>query len=235
MQTISRPELRLGTYEDLAGEYYDSELHPTCANFREASRYLLVPWLNEFNGPNCSILEVGAGDSIVSEWLAGNKRTVQRFVAADLSWNMLRYSLDRGTGAELVVCDAQQLPFTPNSFDIVVSPLGDPYNTIQFWKEAKRVLKKNGHVLFTIPSFEWAQQFRNSDNHAEFQVCSGGLLAVASYVLSAENQCALISNAGLSPIRISHMADSQLKATPRSPKLRPGSVVSGYLARKERD
>lgn len=224
-----------GNYEDLAGEYYDPKCHPTCANFREASRGLLIPWLQELAGHDTAVLEVGAGDSIVSEWLAGSKRTVPWFVATDLSWNMLRYSLDRGTGAELVVCDARQLPFTPNSFDIVVSSLGDPYNTIQFWKEAKRVLKKNGHVLFTTPSFEWAQKFRNSDNHAEFQMCSGKLLAVASYVLSIENQCALISNAGLSPIQISHIDDSQLKATPRSPKLRTGSIVSGYMARKERD
>lgn len=235
MQTISKPELFLGSYEDLAGEYYDPKRHPTCANFREASRSLLIPWLQELAGHDTAILEVGAGDSIVSEWLAGSKRTVRRFVAADLSWNMLRHSLDHGIRAELVVCDAQQLPFTPNSFDIVVSSLGDPYNSIQFWKEAKRVLKRNGLVLFTTPSFEWARKFRNSDDYAEFQVRSGKFLAVASYVLSIENQCALISSAGLSPIRISHIDDSQLKATPRSPKLRPGAIVSGYMARKERD
>jgi SAM-dependent methyltransferase len=233
MQTISRSELFSGSYEDLAGDYYDSQLHPTCANFREASLSLLIPWLRGLATAGASILEVGAGSSIVSEWLAGDKRRVERFVAADLCWNMLRYSLDQGTSAELVVCDAQQLPFTSNSFDIVVSSLGDPYNTIQFWNEAKRVLKKGGHVLFTTPSFEWAQQFRNGEKRAEFEMSSGEVLAVPSYVLSEEDQCVLIRNSGLTPVRISQVDENQLKNTPRSPKLQPGPIVSLYVAQKK--
>ncbi len=233
MQTISRSDSFRGSYEDLAEEYYDSGLHPTCANFREASRSLLIPWLRELATADTSILEVGAGYSMVSEWLAGDKRRLGRIVVTDLSWNMLHYSLDHGLGAELVVCDAQQLPFSVNSFDIVVASLGDPYNTIQFWKEAKRVLKKGGHVLFTTPSFEWAQQFRNGENLAEFEMSSGKVLAVPSYVLPVVAQCALIRKSGSTPIRISQVDESQLKNTPRSPKLRPGSIVSGYIALKE--
>jgi hypothetical protein len=62
---------------------------------------------------------------------------------------------------------------------------------------------------------------------------SGKVLAVPSYVLSVDDQCALIRSSGLDPIRISQVEENQLKNTPRSPKLRTGSIVSGYVALKE--
>ena len=151
MQTVNSSVPYQGTYDDLALEYYDSGRHPTCANFREASRDLLVSWLRELGRPDTRVLEVGAGSSVVSEWLAEDKRSVARFVATDLSLRMLRYSMAHGSNADFVVCNAQQLPFAAGSFDLVVSSLGDPYNTITFWKEVTRVLTIGSYALFTTP------------------------------------------------------------------------------------
>src|SRR5262249_7929148 len=93
MRTINSLKChRYGTYDDLASEYYDCARHPTCANFREASQSLLIPWLREMAQPEGHILEIGAGCSIVSEWLAKDKRSVARSILADLSLKMLRYS-----------------------------------------------------------------------------------------------------------------------------------------------
>lgn len=233
MQTENRSGSYAGTYDDLALEYYDAKRHPTSANFREGSQQLLVPWLREFAGPGTHVLEVGAGSSIVAEWLGQDKRSVLRFVATDLSPNMLRYSMASASNPELMICDAEQLPFATGSFDLVVSSLGDPYNTITFWKEVARVLRTRGHALYTTPSFEWAQQFRNGDSHAEFLTSTSQVLAVPSYVNSRESQRAMIESSGLTLIGSQDIQDAQLTTTVRSPKLRPGPVVSGYLAAKE--
>ena len=232
MQTANSSASSYGTYDDLALEYYDSGRHPTCANFREGSRNLLVPWLRELADPDTRILEVGAGSSIVSEWLVHDKRSVIRFVATDLSPRMLRYSMTNASNAELVICDAEQLPFADGSFDLVVSSLGDPYNTITFWREVTRVLRRGAHALFTTPSFEWARQFRNGHTHAEFVTSSGQLLVVPS-LKSGESQRAMIESSGLTLVRYQEIEEAQLTSTVRSPKLRPGPIISGYLAAKQ--
>jgi ubiquinone/menaquinone biosynthesis C-methylase UbiE len=232
MQTENRFNSHLGTYDDLALEYYDSKLHPTCANFREGSRNLLVPWLRELGRSDARILEVGAGCSIVSEWLTEDKRSVLRFVATDLSPNMLRYSTDHSSHADFVVCDARQLPFADSSFDLIVSSLGDPYNTITFWKELERVLRAGAHALFTTPSFGWARKFRNGDTHAEFVTSIGHTLAVPSYIESKKSQRILIESSGLTFLRVQDIHENQLTSTLRSPKLRAGPIVSGYIAAK---
>src|SRR3989442_58588 len=80
-----------GTYEDLALEYYDPNLHPTSANFREASAEVLRDWLEfvEFNG--AWICEVGAGKSLIPEFLNG-RVCLDRLILVDSSPSMLAYS-----------------------------------------------------------------------------------------------------------------------------------------------
>ncbi len=233
MRITDRDETLLsGTYADLASEYYDPKRHPTCANFREASCLLMIPWLRDLAKDRVDILETGAGASIVSEWLAEESRGIARLVVTDASQEMLRYSSGSGSCSELVICDAQQLPLTSSSFDLVFASLGDSYNTIPFWSEAARVLRPAGHVLFTSPSFEWALQFRNGCNTAEFVLSNGRMIAVPSYVKSNDAQQRMIEACGLALVEIRAVNDTELRSTPRSPKIRPGPIVSGYLAQK---
>src|SRR5271169_4259006 len=162
-----------GTYANLASEYYDSVRHPTCANFREASLLLMRPWVRKFVTGGVDIVETGAGASIVLELLAGKTREVGRLVLTDASREMLRYSSSSSSRCEMLICDAQRLPLTSSKFDLVFASLGDPYNCPSFWSEADRVLRPAGHVLFTSPSFDWARQFRNECNSAEFVMSNG--------------------------------------------------------------
>jgi ubiquinone/menaquinone biosynthesis C-methylase UbiE len=231
--TSSTAGHRNGNYSDLASEYYDSERHPTCANFREASQYLLVPWLKELVLPRSRVLETGAGSSIVAEWLASDKRLLTSFVASDLSSEMLHYSSSHSDTAAFVVCDAESLPFANNSLDLVVASLGDPYNTARFWREAARTLRSGGHVLFTTPAFEWARQFRNGANFAEFVTANGGAVAVTSWVEPEEGQRRMIERCELRITQRRDVYEYQLRETRRSPKLRIGPIVSGYVARKD--
>jgi|SRR5580692_2003756 SAM-dependent methyltransferase len=233
MLTLGRLSfLRRGTYTDLASEYYDAARHPTCANFREASYHLLDQWLASFVRPDTKVLEVGAGASIVADWLSESQRTVARFFATDSSPDMLAYSRAPIATTYYVVCDARQLSFISGGFDIVVSSLGDPYNTPSFWEEAARVLRVGGHVLFTAPSFDWALKFRGATDTAEFVTSDGSEILVPSYVVPDHVQSQMIEAAGLVLVEGGTVEDTGLRATPRSPRLRPGGIVSGYLAEK---
>lgn len=224
--------IRMGNYGDLAREYYDSVRHPTCANFREASRRLLISWLSTLALSGAHLLEVGAGASIVSEWLSRNGRILDRFIVTDLSSKMLQYSHNHVID-QRIVCDAQKLPFIDGSFDVVVASLGDPYNTTPFWSEAVRVLRRGGYLLFTSPSFEWASQYRGMSDVAEFVLSDGTQVGVPSYVNSEKQQLGMMSACGLTVIETAGFKDSELSETPRSSKLRRGRIVDGYLVEKK--
>src|SRR5271157_817720 len=233
-QTSSLPKYRHGTYSDLASEYYDSRRHPTSANFREASQYLRAPWLLELLRPWSRVLEIGAGRSVVAELLADSGQSPALFVVSDLSPEMLSYTpsfLEHPPS--LCLCDAELLPFASNSFDLIVSSLGDPYNTVDFWQGVARVVCPEGYVVFTTPSFEWAKQFRNGTNLAEFVIADGGAIVVKSCVEEVGEQRRMIERSGLTIMERRNVFKHQLHKTPLSPKLRTGPIVSGYLARKD--
>lgn len=232
--TNSWQQPRFGTYSDLAGEYYDADRHPTSANFREASKMLLAAWLAEVIRPHAHILETGAGRSLVSECLTNGKGLSVVVVATDLSSDMLEYSLaDHCRPASLAVCDAKRLPFLDDSFDLIASSLGDPYNSAEFWREAARVLRPGGQMIFTTPAFNWAQKFRNGAECAEFVLADGESIAVTSFVEPEEKQRKLITQSGLTVTSSREIDEGDLRTTHRSPKLRGGPIVSGYLVRKD--
>ena len=159
------------SYQDVAAEYYDVHRHPTCANFRQASARLLIPWLDRHCTLDARIAEVGAGMSLVLEYLANHPRVVSRILISDGSWTMLSYSRTLPTShANLVVAAADRLPLRDSNLTVLVASLGDPFNTGEFWREVRRILEPGGVVLFTTPSYEWSSAFRRGTdaNSAEF-------------------------------------------------------------------
>jgi len=91
-------------------------------------------------------LEVGVGTgSIISN--SNNKKT---YTLSDISFNMCDISKQKYK-CNTVCCDAEELPFSDNSFDTIISSemiyiLNRPEN---FINEAYRVLKKNGVLIIT--------------------------------------------------------------------------------------
>jgi len=147
-----------GSYSDVATEYYDTTRHPTCANFREASTAILRKWLTNFLQPENIVVETGAGSSIVSEII--DEFGTQVFLAlCDKSPAMLNQSANRSANIR-IIADVEKLPIRQASADLIVASLGDPYNTPLFWRECRRILRPDGQVFFTTPSFEWAHTFR---------------------------------------------------------------------------
>jgi SAM-dependent methyltransferase len=187
-------------YEMLASEYYDSTRHPTCANFRVASKAIVRAWLADFSrtGDSC---EIGCGMSVLAELLEERKLPLNQLHLVDSSTSMLRYSSKWTTeGALLAVADATMLPFENDAIDLCVASLGDPYNETAFWAEISRVLAPGGSLLFTTPSYEWASLYRTENgvdsvpSTAEFTLLNGSMVSAPSMVLAADSQIGLIED-----------------------------------------
>lgn len=224
-------------YDVVAAEYYDSDRHPTCANFRDASKALLRQLIEAASVSDRAWLEVGAGDSVLAELFVQMGWPVNDLLISDASPQMLSYSSRwHELGAKLLVAQANELPVESNSVDVIVSSLGDPYNTPGFWAEAYRCLSVNGHVFFTTPAYEWASSYRSLHQYpqreSEFLLASGDEVTLPSVILSEEQQLALFQGNGLQVAAIAKFDASQFVGHV-SPKLlrdgrASGTVVVGY-------
>ena len=236
-------DVEVGTYEDLASEYYDSVRHPTCANFRDASAHFLRDRLVFAYRETRKVCEVGPGKSLVAELLAERGVPVDGLILIDSSPSMLRYSEKWAhTGAQLVIGDAFILPLASESVDLVVASLGDAYNDHHFWRDVERVLRTGGISLFTTPSYDWAAAFRNTDDPfmmtlAEFLLRDGRTLYVPSRIYPRDDQIKLVEDSDLVVIEVNEIPISVLESKHLSPKLTPrrgrdASIVTGYVIRK---
>lgn len=224
--SVRMARMTLGSYDEIAHEYYDPERHPTCANLGEASLVLAHRWLSHLSsdvhrGPLC---EVGAGKSLLGELLRDSV-ALRGSILIDRSAEMLRFSLPYvASGCHLVVGDAKELPIRDSSCRGMMSSLGDPYNEVSFWMEAARVISQRGCLIFTTPSHRWASTFRDLQGHdpwqAEFETSDGRTVLTPSTVLAEEDQIRLAGECGF---------DCEDVQTFPLSRLRPGRAVSGKL------
>jgi SAM-dependent methyltransferase len=235
--------VRKVSYEHLAAEYYDSDRHPTCADFRHASLKLIGGYLSLSQRPRQGILEVGGGRSVFMDLAFPGGDLPARAVVTDRSEAMLRHSDVRNAGLCLVCADAELLPFQDGVFDLLIASLGDPYNTSAFWSEAARVLARGGRCLFTTPALEWSDRYRGDQQSGErgvahFEMIGGATVAVPSIVLDRAGQMRLIAECGLTPTDVwTFTRDMFPEGTPSSPKIAgfaqsTTAVVCQYVARK---
>jgi hypothetical protein len=223
-------------YDALASEYYDTVLHPTCADFRWGSNALLEELLPHPAGR--SICEVGAGDSLVAAWLQRYRRSLDGLFLTDESAQMLAHSRRwEQHGARTAIARADALPVRDGSVDLLVGSLADPYDNQAWWREARRVVSSVGRVVLTTPSFAWASRFRPSAHEprdtARFVLRDGAVVDVPSLVREPAAERALIASVGLHVLAEYAITYGELP-TPTSPKLESLSesdpVVVGYVA-----
>jgi len=229
----------LGTYEDIAQEYYDPIRHPTCANFYEASVYLISKWLKQLHVNNGWLCEVGPGKSLLAEKLYRQNMALDQLILVDSSPSMLAYSNQwTSRGAKLIRCDALKLPFVSGSLELLVSSLGDPYNEYNecsFWDEVYRVLRPGGISLFTTPSFDWASEYRDEGYmmQAEFKLVDGRKVLVPSLIYHNDKQLKIFRDSGLLVKEVTLVSRSTLMSEHISPKLLIGEndkcIVTGYV------
>jgi SAM-dependent methyltransferase len=94
-----------------------------------------------------SILEVGCGTGVIAEELA--RLTFACIIGLDLNIRTLAFANQQGSSVSHVAGDALVLPFSDNSFDVVVCHylllwLADPAQGV---REMARVLCPTGHIL----------------------------------------------------------------------------------------
>lgn len=233
----------LGTYEELAQEYYDPFRHPTCANFRQASALLFSRCSSHLPfdlGWSC---EIGPGRSLLAEFRALGKFSARELLLIDSSRSMLEHSKIYSSPQQIgIIGEATALPLKDDSVEFVASFLGDPYNVPEFWHEVYRVLKTGGKLVFTTPSYDWASTFRaglslEEQASAEFLLSSGRKVLVPSFILPEKKQRELIASANFHILDFAGVQVSDLGDEPLSPKLMvKGSkelvVVTGYLCEK---
>jgi SAM-dependent methyltransferase len=207
-------------YSVVAGEYYDPLLHPTCANFGELSRRYIVPRVFDLLPRTRRILEVGAGKSTVAEIVRESNLDI-KLTLLDSSKEMLESSRLWAEFYDFVVADARCTGLPQGGFDLVVSSLGDPYNTKEFWFEISRLLQPTGTCLFTAPAPEWALAFRSADHltEAEFVLSGGAIVSVPSFVPTHDEQVALIEGSSLAVESADEFSISDLTGV-ISPKLK---------------
>jgi len=122
-------------------------LHPTCADFQDASLVFLKNLFSEVR-PSGKIADVGCGRSLLAKFV-----DPRALVLIDESGDMLQKNNRVSEWREVDVASEK---FGLSEFDWIFSILGDPYNVQSAWLNIAVALKRGGNCIFIVPSYEWA-------------------------------------------------------------------------------
>lgn len=130
--------------QDFVADFYENVRHskPYARKFHDHWFFEMIKRVL----PRGLVLDAGCGTGEMMEFLA--KKGYKNFIGYDISFNMLSHAKKR---AENLVCaDAENLPFADNSFDVIYgrSILHHLQDVPKALREAKRVLKPGGEVIF---------------------------------------------------------------------------------------
>lgn len=120
-------------------------------------KFLLPDLIKQIEkNPNCKILELGCGQSILLKYLVDNKFIKQENVyGLDQSKEAIVYSKRNLPKADLRSGDIYRLPYKRNTFDIVLlmETIEHLENPIAGLSEARRVLRENGLLYLSFPNY----------------------------------------------------------------------------------
>jgi hypothetical protein len=229
-------------YDAVAEDYYDATLHPTCANFRElgirgALDLLTSGELISFI-ERAEILETGSGRSSVMEIAEKFNFAPDNLTIQDASRDMLSHSKRwQNRLRDMLVYDARHSPFPDATFDGIFSFLADPYNDDRLWRELSRIIKSGGFWITTLPSHNWAKNFRDvvSLNESQFVTRDGVKVDLPSYTYSPSELIKGLERFGFEIANYRAYSTSEIEGYV-SPKLltdeRHGPVVDCYLFKR---
>ncbi|MGO6847430.1 methyltransferase domain-containing protein [Rhizobium leguminosarum bv. viciae] len=150
----------LAPFEEGVAEFYDSLLVPILFEPYASEMAIVAERLK----PG-SILEVAAGTGALTRALRVTLDPATEIVATDLSQAMIDVGAPSLTMSRThwMHADAQNLPFAPSMFDLVVCQFGVMFfpDKLKAYDEAKRVLRSGGRLLFTtwdsLPANDFAR------------------------------------------------------------------------------
>lgn len=156
-------------YDRVAADFVDDK-RVTTANFHDASAAFFIDESHKIKHDD-SILELGSGNGWLSSLL---KRDIP---SIDISREM--------NGGHLKsVASASSIPVSSSTYNTIFASLCDPYFYPVAIAEIMRVLKVNGRVVLSIPSYDWAVINRNNEIKTKF-ICENGEVAeVYSFIYS---------------------------------------------------
>ncbi len=124
-------------FDDSAMNYFESSDHKIGDDLDFCKRYFKGIKFNK-------LLDVATAAGHFSKVFKANLK-----VAADISINMLKVAKEKNALKNVVLCNAEEMPFNNNVFDIVTCriALHHFHYPSNFFKETYRVLKKNGFFV----------------------------------------------------------------------------------------
>jgi SAM-dependent methyltransferase len=223
----------------LASHYYDPALHPTCAALRAGGLEIMRSLLDEKTSPDVAV-ELGAGRAIAPELLTNWNQIILMDSSPEMLMHSQQFSNENVT---MLIADSAATGLNDGVADLVLSSLGDPYNSPALWMEIARILKPGGQAIFTTPSPQWASQFRtvgqdSPDDTSEFLLPDRTKVSVPSIIYSEADQVRIIEESGLTIVRVFGRKCKDVAAAAAAPKLAAVNpdqpYVLGYLARRDR-
>lgn len=141
----SRKQEEVTAFNDLAA-YQELMSRPYFKDLKDKIRNTL----KNYNFKGKTILEIGAGTSLFLDLFKKNNL----LIASDINFTLLRQNQAK---AQLVVADAEYLPFKDHVFDFVylVGLLHHLEDQKKALEEIKRVLKRKGTVFMSEPT-QWS-------------------------------------------------------------------------------
>jgi ubiquinone/menaquinone biosynthesis C-methylase UbiE len=186
-----------------------------------------------------SVLETAAGSGVVTRALAPNLVPGAQYIATDLNQPMIEYAASRQPPEAPVTwrqADALALPFENNAFDLVCCQFGAMFfpDRVAGYREARRVLKPGGHLLFNVWDRIEENVFADDVTNALATMFPADPPRFLARTPHGYHDTAIIrrdlENAGFSRIEIETRPDQSRAPSPRMPAV---AYCKGTLLRSE--
>lgn len=186
-----------------------------------------------------AVLEIAAGTGVVTRALAPKLSAGASYVVTDLNQPMLDYAASRQPPDDRISwrqADALALPFADAAFDLVCCQFGAMFfpDRVAAYREARRVLKAGGHLLFSVWDRIEENVFADDVTNALARMFPGDPPRFLARTPHGYHDTALIRSeleqAGFSDVGIETRAEQSRAASPRIPAL---AYCQGTVLRNE--
>jgi len=188
--------------------------------------------------PN-AVLETAAGTGVVTRALAPRLPRAVSYTVTDLNQPMIDYAASRQPPNDRIKwcqADALALPFEDASFDLVCCQFGTMFfpNRTAGYREARRVLKRGGHLLFSVWDRIEENVFADDVTNALAKIFPNDPPRFLARTPHGYHDTTLIrselENAGFSHVAIETRAEQSRAPSPRLPAV---AYCQGTLLRSE--